>query len=146
MVLFGLTEICRPGNPGKQSFLRSGNRRFRDLCESRIKAFQLRRPGVGLDMGMEWFLPWRCHPSKVEVRSGLGWAARRAGWSASFTSHSAVLSFCQNRKFPSSRLLGAGREVPVGRREECQKQLSFLEGAEHDRLHPEAAGQVGLGE
>lgn len=79
MVLFGLTEICRPGNPGKQSFLRSGNRRFRDLCESRIKAFQLRRPGVGLDMGMEGFLLWRCHPSKVEVRSGLGWAARRAG-------------------------------------------------------------------
>lgn len=59
------------------------------------------------------------------------------------TAHPTILSSCQNRKLSSSRLPGAGGEVPVGRRKECQKQLPFLEGAEHDRLHAEEAGQVG---
>lgn len=59
-----------------------------------------------------------------------------------FTACPTVLSSCQNRKLSSSRLPGAGREVPVGCREECQKHLPFLEGTEHGRLHPEAAGQV----
>ena len=55
-----------------------------------------------------------------------------------FTSH------CQNRSLVSSRLLGAGGEVPVDHREACQKQLSFLEGAEHDGLHSDAGGKVGF--
>lgn len=34
-------------------------------------------------MRVEWFLPWRYHPSKGGVRPGLDWATRPTGWPAS---------------------------------------------------------------
>lgn len=91
---------------------------------------------MGLDMRMEWFLPWRCHPL------GWGqvgpWLGSRIRTGFCFTSHG------QNKNLLSSRLLDAGGEVPVDHREACQKQLSFLEGAKHNRLHSDAGGKVGF--
>lgn len=138
--LIGPTEICRQGHSGKQSFLRSGNRQaLYGFVTKEIDAFQPRRPG-GTTCGWNGF-PWSVIPLRWgQARSKLG---SKTGRMVCLASHSTVLS-CQNRKLLSSRLLGAGRAVPVGHREECQEQLSVLEGAERGRLHPGAAGQVGF--
>ena len=67
---------------------------------------------------------------------------RPVGWAASLPSpQSSPLAKIENCL--PLRLPGEDRQIPVGHRKECQKQLPFLEGAEHHRLHPEEAGQVG---